>query len=145
MFDEYQALQQSHHETSQPIILKIPLNRLNVRKKSTITPAVMGCHSTYTHTCVPPTALYLGRGLPSFTVKWNRKKLSSKCLTFCIQHLRDVQVLLSDIKGGVQISHWVILSESKHQNMGHCLLYCWSLNMVGGSRNASPCAVYRNQ
>jgi len=33
----------------------------NPSEQATITPAVMGCNSTYTHTCVPPTALYLDK------------------------------------------------------------------------------------
>ena len=30
-------------------------------------------------------------------------------LTFCIQHLRDVQVLLGHLKGGVQVADGVVL------------------------------------
>ena len=30
-------------------------------------------------------------------------------LTFCIQHLRDIQVLLGHLKGGVQVADGVIL------------------------------------
>ncbi len=99
------------------------------------------------HTYLQSSYCSIFRQMSNLISQWRgtERNLSSTCLTFCIQHLGDVQVLFSNIKGGVQISHWVVLSESKHQSMGHGLSYCWSLYVVRGSGNVSPCAVYRNQ
>lgn len=42
---------------------------------------------------------------------------SSIDLTFCIQHLRDIQVFLCHLKSSIQVSNWVILARQEGEKL----------------------------
>lgn len=42
---------------------------------------------------------------------------SSTELTFCIQHLRDIQVFLCHLKSSVEVSNWVILGRHEGEKL----------------------------
>ncbi len=92
---------------------KILFEQTMLRKHPQL-PAVMGVKFNL-HTYLQSSYCSIFRQMSNLISQWRgtERNLSSTCLTFCIQHLGDVQVLFSNIKGGVQISHWGRLSESK--------------------------------